>query len=56
MAKTSTKKIKAIQKALKNFPKLVKQNEKRGASFRKLVKDFAPTKRKLAAIAKKRIA
>lgn len=46
--RTKNNQIKAIQQALKTFPKIVKQNEKRGRSHRKLMKAFEPMAKDLA--------
>jgi hypothetical protein len=43
-----TKKLKIIREALKLFPKIVKQNEMRGRSHRKLLKAFAPAAKSFA--------
>ena len=46
--KEKQNKLKVIKQALQCFPKIVKQNEQRGKTHRKLMKAFEPMAKDLA--------
>lgn len=52
--KEKRNKLKTIERALKDFPKIVKQNAARGKAHQKLMKAFEPMARDLARRVKKR--
>ncbi len=52
--KEKRNRLKAIKKALQDFPKIVKQNAARGKAHKKLMKAFEPMAKDLARRVKKR--